>query len=137
MENKVSRENALDELRVFVEENIFEELSDEKLEDQYPQVLKSLMDGSLTLGDTPTYQLREPVKDAKGEETVLEKVQFKSRLTVGDKTRISKGINMKEEGLRYSYALMAEVMNLKSTAYLSKMHKYDVRVCEQLSTLFV
>lgn len=132
----MDRETAINELRSFVEEHSFENLSDKKLEDKYPQVLSALISGKLILGENPTYELKEAVK-SKEETVVLEKVEFKTRMTVGEKTRLSKGIDMREDALGFSYACMAHVMSLKSTAYLDKMHKYDLKVCEQLSTLFV
>jgi len=135
--NKVSKEVALEELQSFVEENIFKRLENEELEDNYPQVLSAMMSGHLTLGEEPEYKLQQPVKSTNGETVVLERVKFKTRITVGEKTKLAKGVDMKGEALKYSYACMAFVMSLQSTSYLDRFTKYDLRVCEQLSTLFV
>jgi len=144
MENNivVEKEVALNELRVFLEIFLFEELEDKRIQKDYPQVLSALMKGKLILPnseneeDNPIYTLEEPVLTKTGV-VDLTKVKFSTRITVSEKESIASKTDLRENPLGYSYACMAKVMNLHSKAYLDKFSRYDLKVCEQLSTLFV
>ena len=132
----MSKEAALEELSKLVEDFTFSKMTDPKIEATYPQVLNALIEGTLSLGSEPKYVLREPICFKTGA-IDIEEVSFRTRVTVSDKEKIARTIDMKDDPLGYSYATMAFIMNLKSKAYLDKMGRYDLKVCEQLSTLFV
>lgn len=135
--NAMTTEMACQELSKFLEEEIFEVLDEKQIKKKYPQVISALVSGDLILqGDQPEYTLKEPILFKSGE-VDLTKVVFRKRITVSEKTKISKGIDMQNEPLAYSFACMAFLMKLQSSAYLDKFGKYDLKVCEQLSTVFV
>lgn len=133
----MSEDMALLELGSFLEDYLFEKLEDKRIKKDYPQVLSALMSGNLVLDNgIPFYKLKEAIRTNEGE-VDLDSVKFRTRISVAEKEVLAKKNDLREDPLGYSYSCMAFVMNLRSKAYLSKMGRYDLKVCEQLSTLFV
>lgn len=133
----MSEEVALNEMRVFLEDYLFEKLEDKRIRKDYPQVLSALISGNLVIQDgIPVYKLKEPITTNEGD-VDLDSVKFRTRISVAEKENLARKNDLREDPLGYSYSCMSFVMNLRSKAYLSKMGRYDIKVCEQLSTLFV
>jgi hypothetical protein len=132
----MTESKGLAELRVFLEDYVFEKLEDKKIKKDYPQVLSALLSGKLVLGEEVVYTLRQPICFKTGV-VDIDTIKFKTRITVTEKENLAKNQDIKDNPLAYSYACMANVMNLQSKAYLNKVGKYDFKVCEQLATLFV
>lgn len=133
----MTEEAALIELGGFLKEYLFETLEDKRIRRDYPQVLSALISGNLVFKDgTPEYKFKEPIRTNEGE-IDLASVVFKTRISVFEKESLARKNDLREDPLGYSYSCMAHVMQLRSKAYLSKMGRYDLKVCEQLSTLFV
>ena len=61
---KISEENALAELKKFIHKWVKKPVSDDKLADEYSDILEAIMSGNLEINSefVPTYTLVHPIK---------------------------------------------------------------------------
>jgi len=137
---KVGREVAFKELKGFLNKHKAKEfrrgtLTDEKIEDDYIDVLEAIEDGLMIFKDnSPVYTLREPVKSDNGN-VVLDEVVFRTRIHPVDRTNVLNGINLEKEQGTYLLKTLSLATQL-SVPMLSKLGKEDFEVLNQVSQVF-
>jgi hypothetical protein len=133
---KVAEEVAIQWVSEFVDLYAMSENTDEDLKDNYPQVIQAVRLGLLTFdNDNATLTLKDPLKTETGS-LALETVQFKTRIPFSEKKKLSSGINIQKDRYEYFGRIMAYTIG-QPVAMLDKIKPFDLKVIEQLSTLFI
>jgi len=128
--NVMTEELAITEIYDFLKLYIRKPCEIDKVPDEYPNILMSVMDGTLVFKDgVPEYTLIHPIP----EKTVI---QFKTRIDPVTKNGLLKGIDVKNNIARYKLVLVAHVAGFATVAELKDLHKFDYEVIEELTTVF-
>ena len=138
MENqyKIAEDVAITEVKVFVDDITDEDINLEEVKDKYPKLTKAVMLGLIALGEIPlTYELKEPIKNPAGDITVSQ-LNIKTRILPDDQKRLVKGLNMKTDKFEFGLRCMAFIVD-QPTAMLNKFGRFDYKLIEELSELFL
>lgn len=135
-EFKVAEDVAIQDVKAFVEFHKEESFEDEKIKEDYPDVIKAVQRGLMTFDEeqTPVFRLRSPLKTESGG-IALDEVTFKTRIIESDKARLAKGIDFKNDTFTFLSKLKAYYIG-QPVALLDKMGKFDLRVIDQVSSVF-
>ena len=133
----ISKEVALDELKKFVHKWVKKPVSDDKLEDTYPDILEAIMLGNLEINEdyVPTYKLVHPLLNSKDEVSKTH-VNFKTRIKPTQKADLAKGIDLQKDVANYSLVIIAFIIG-GTKAELDKYEPVDYDVISQVATLFM
>ncbi len=137
-EVKVAEEVAIEELKVFAEYHLEKTINDEKLNEDYPDVLEAIKLGLLTFDDeqVPTYTLKKSIMTDNGS-LALDKITFVTRIRSSEKEKLAKGIDLKNDSFKLINKLKAHLTG-QPVAMLDKFpSKFDERVIDQLSSVFM
>lgn len=130
---------AIAELRPFIEHHIDKSLSDEDIIDGYPDVLLAIQRGLLNLTDpdAPVLTLKTPI--TKGESGAVDTAQltFKTRMKASTKESLFKGVNIAQEQQKYMNIAKAYFAGLPAKAMLDSLGKFDEKVVDQMTALFM
>lgn len=133
---KMAEDLAIKEVSEFVELFAMAEQTEEEISDNYPQVVQAVRLGLLILNnENATFTLKDPLKTESGS-IALSEFQFKTRIPFSEKKKLSSGINMQKERYEYFGRVMAYTIG-QPVAILDKIKPFDLKVIEQLSTLFI
>jgi len=137
-EFKLPEETAIEEMAAFVTHHTDVDLEPGEVKDKYPNAVKALRRGLLTFDDdhNAAYTLREPVITADKNSVHLASVTFRTRITTEEQQRLSKSVDMKKDGMLYSHKLLAHIIG-QPVNMLDKIDKLDVKVIEQVASLFL
>jgi len=141
-ESVVSTDVAIQEMKKFLYEHTFEDKAGKDIEEDYPQLIMAIERGLLVFDQDqemkPTFSLLNPVGDSDGN-PVLENIAFKTRMKASDSARLMKGLEVAKNQGEYAnrcYSYFAG-LDRKSKAYLDKLCKFDQKVVEQISAVFL
>lgn len=136
-EYKVAEDVAIADVKAFVEYHLEKNVPEEKVTDDYPDIIEAVKLGLLVFGEdqTPTLTLKRPVKNAEGG-IALGSVVFKTRLLVSDQERMAKGVDYALDRLKLINRFRAFFIS-QPVAMLDKLGKFDFKVIDQLSTVFM
>lgn len=137
MENKIPKETAIEEIKKFVYENLDVKKQDYEIESDYPQMLKAVELGLLTFDDKnhPTLVLKEPIKNDDGDVSLSE-VKFRNRIKPSQLKEIMKGLDIQKNQVEYVQRQLAYI-SMQSVAMLDKFSRFDYKVIDQISTVFL
>lgn len=138
-EDVISKDVALAELADFVEIHLLEEIDDEKLLSDYPQLVTAVIKGMLVLNtedSSPEFSMLNPIKDDEGE-VVLSSITFRTRIKASTQARFLKGKSITTDQGVYMNKIYTYFAQLKSPRLLDKLCKFDEKVIQQLSALFI
>ncbi|RDY57712.1 hypothetical protein [Flagellimonas nanhaiensis] len=146
-ENKaaISEEVALNEFKEFLKKFKKREfrrgkITDEKILDDYPNIIDALMDGLLVLENKetgkPVFTLRFPIEtEGKNEALAVKTVTFKTRTKPSDMVRLLDGINPQTQQAKYVMRYLQHVTNL-AQGEIDNLDKDDYDTISQLATVF-
>ncbi|WBL22962.1 hypothetical protein [Zunongwangia sp. HRR-M8] len=139
---KVSREIALNELVEFVKIHKPKEvrrgqLTPEKIEDDFLDILEAIEDGNLMFKDEkPVYSLLEPVKN-QDDEVILETINFEhTRIKPSQLANLSKGLDISKNAFEFGLRCTAYIIGEPKT-FLDKLSTTDFKVVQGLASLFM
>lgn len=137
MENKVTKEIAIKELQDFVEYHTDVKKPEDQIEDHYPQLVKAVELGLLSFDEKqkPTFKLKEPIKNDDGDISV-EEITFRTRIKPTQLSDIMKGVDLTKNQIEYSLRAHAFLTG-QAKAMLDKFSKFDYKVIDQISTVFL
>lgn len=140
--NVMARDVAVEELKGFLKQHLKKEfrrgtMTDEKIEEDYPDVLDALEDGFLVFENgSPKYKLREPLKDKDTQEVAVSEINnFKTRIKGADKTTLLNGIDPKKQLGDYMIIIISHISNLNKEL-VKKLEKEDFDVLNQICSVF-
>ena len=133
---KLAEDVAMKDVSDFVELYAMSEHTDEDLKDNYPQVIQAVRLGLLTFdNENAALTLKDPLKTESGT-VALDMIQFKTRIPFSEKKKLSSGLNIQKDRYEYFGRIMAYTIG-QPIAMLDKIRPFDLKVIEQLSTLFI
>lgn len=133
-EDKVEHYVAVEEIQDFVERYNDERPEDFKVEKEYPNFLKALKKGLIEFDDEMKikYTLAFPGKSEMSEKVI----DFKTRIRPMELANITKGLNIAEQQVEYTLRCFAHITKM-SKGELNLLNKFDYKVIEQISTVFL
>lgn len=138
MENKVATEMAIKEVRDFVETyDDGKRKEDWQIENDYPQLLRAVELGLLVFDDKkkPTLTLKEPIMNDDNEVSV-DVITFRTRIKPTQLAEVMKGVDLSKNQLEYSLRCIAYLTG-QAKGMLDKLGKFDYKVIDQVSTVFL
>lgn len=133
----ISKEVALEEVKNFILKIDESEISEDEIEESYPDVLKAVQSGNLVFDDNykPTLTLKNPIKNDKGEDSVSV-INFKTRIKPSEMKTVMAGVDMRKD--KGEFILKAtSFLTMQHKVMLDKFSKSDYRVIEQLCAVFM
>lgn len=138
IEKVISEENALAELKVFIQKWVKKPVPDSNLADEYADILEAIERGNLVIDETtkePVFTLYSPILNDKGEVS-KSVVNFKTRIKPTTKADLAEGLNLKTQVAKYSLVVIAHIIGC-TVKELDKFESEDYDVIQQLSTVFM
>ena len=136
-DEKVSKEIAIKEIQKFVLEHDGAKKEDWQIENDYPQMLQAVQEGNLVFNDKmiPKLTLKEAIMNTEGEESVSE-IDFRTRIKPTQLAEIMKGVDLGKNQMEYSLRVIS-YLTKQPRAMLDKFGKFDYKVIDQISTVFM
>lgn len=139
----VNQEVAIEDLRAFLSkykkrEARKGELTQEKLLEDYPDVIEAICDGLITFDDRnhPTFKLRHPIVPESGNTDLgTTEVTFRTRIKVSDKARIMDGLNVQTQQAKYVLRYTAYITEL-AISDIDRLDPEDYDVINQIGSVF-
>ena len=137
MEEVVSKEIAVQELQRFVEKWDDKKKEDWQIEQDYPDVLKAMQLGLLVLDKDlkPKYTLRYPILTDE-QNVALGEVEFRTRIRPQQLSDIMKGLDIGKNQIEYTLRCFS-FLTQQPKAMIDKLEKFDYKVIDQISTVFL
>lgn len=136
MESKkvLSDDIAIQEIKTFLSDYLDAEFDVKK---DYPKVLDAVVTGRLILSDDgPIYNLIKPINESSDEFKVSE-LKFKTRILPNTMASLAKGIDLKNDAVKYSLVCISHIIGMASVMELDKFSKKDYGLIQELSTVFM
>jgi len=141
--SKVDSEVALKELKEFLKKYKSKEirrgtLTDEKIKEDYVDVLEAIEDGLLVFDEKshPSYTLESPLfEDAENQDLIVRQVNFRSRVKAADKTLVMDGLDFEKQRGTYVVKLLSYITKLSITE-VKQLGNEDFVVLNQLCSVF-
>ncbi|WP_300440698.1 hypothetical protein [Christiangramia sp.] len=142
-QKSVSSEMALKELKNFLKKHKSKEfrrgqLTDDKIREDYVDVLEAIEDGLLVFDDKlhPTYTLEHPLyENSDNPDLVVKQVNFRSRVKAADKTLIMDGLDFEKQRGTYVVKLLSYITKLSITD-IKQLENEDFVILNQLCSVF-
>lgn len=136
-EEVVSKEIAVQELQSFVEKWDDKKKEDWQIEQDYPDVLKAMQLGLLVLDKDlkPKYTLRYPILTDE-QNVALGEVEFRTRIRPQQLSDIMKGLDIGKNQIEYTLRCFS-FLTQQPKAMIDKLEKFDYKVIDQISTVFL
>ena len=139
----IATDVAVNELKEFLKIHLKKEfrrglITDEKIQEDYPDVIEALEDGLLTFDDKmkPSYKLRYPLfEQAENKDLVVKQVTFRQRLKGADKSVLLNGLNPQKELGTYIIKTVSYITQLSITE-VKELEKDDFETLNQLCSVF-
>lgn len=132
---KISKEQAIQEIQALVFEHTFENKTIDEIEKDYSQLIKAVVDGKCILGEKPTFELYKPITDDEGNVTTSI-VEFKTRIKPLAMASLTKGIDMSKETYMAVILMNCHLSGLAKGLY-NNLSKIDEKVVSQLCSIFL
>lgn len=131
------KEVAVKELQGFVEKWDDRKKEDFEIESDYPHLIKAMQSGHLVIDENkkPVFTLKYPIKTDEGGDG-LSVIDFRTRIKPDDLANITKGLDIGKNQVEYSLRCMA-YLTKQPKGILNKLEKFDFKVVEQISTIFL
>ncbi len=135
-EIKVTEEVAVSEVKAFAEYHLEKIIDEDKVREDYPDAIEAVKSGLLTFDENqvPKLSLKKPIKSESGDISLSE-VKFRTRIVTSEQESIAKGIDIKNDMLRFVNKLKSAYIS-QPKAMLDKFGKFDLRVIEQVVSVF-
>lgn len=131
----VSREQAISEVRKFVyfhdDLQVGKLDEDEDLEEKYPHIVSALMRGLLVI-DEKQNPIFTPTTEIEG----LDVINFRTRIKPMDNAAITKGLDLSKNTGEFILRCIS-FLSQQPKGVVNALNKYDYKVVEQISTLFL
>jgi len=134
----ISEDIALQELKSFIAKWVKKPVSDDKLAEEYPDILEAIQSGNLVIDQEtkePTFTLYHPILNDKNEVS-KDVVNFKTRIKPTTKADLAEGLDLKKQVARYSLVVIAHIVGV-TVKELDKFESEDYDVIQQLATVFM
>lgn len=133
---KIDETVAIADFREFYAKHNRKPIEDEKILEQYPDVIEAIKLGNLDLtGNQPIYNLVNPILNDNSNPEITS-VSFKTRILPSEQRSISKGIDVAKDKLLFVHKCYAHIIG-QPVQMLDKFYKEDYAVVEQVSALFI
>jgi hypothetical protein len=133
----ITKEMAIQEIQKFIEK--FEETKKDefKVENDYPQVIQAMQSGLLSFNSDsiPSFKLKYPILN-EDKQVALDSVSFRTRIKPTQLRDIMKGLDIGKNQIEYTLRCLAYITG-QPVAMLDKLEKFDYKVIEQVSTVFL
>lgn len=136
MESKkvLSEDIAIQEVKTFLSDYLDAEFDVKR---DYPKVLEAVVTGRLILSDDgPVYNLLKPINEDSLDYKVSE-LKFKTRILPNTMANLAKGIDLKNDAVKYSLVCISHIIGMASVMELDKFSKKDYGLIQELSTVFM
>lgn len=132
----ISKEVALKELEQLINRFVKKPVSNDKLEETYPDILDAIMDGYLSFDGTgiPVLKLKDPIKLEDGS-ILHSEINFRTRIKPLTLANIAKGLNPQTEVFMLQLKMTSFIID-KDLEMLDNFSRYDWDVIQQVSTVF-
>ena len=139
----ISKEVAISELTKFLQKYKRKEfrkgeLTEDKIEDNFPDVIEAIQDGLVVFDDKhhPTLTLRFPIEtENKDKDLGIYEVSFRSRIKPSDKANIMDGLNLQTQQGKYVLKFMSYITGMSGNE-LDKLDPEDYDTINQISSVF-
>lgn len=137
LEEVVSKEIAIAELQQFVEKWDDKKKEDWQIEQDYPDVLKAMQLGLLVLDKDlkPKLTLKNPILTDEGN-VALDTIEFRTRIRPQQLSDIMKGLDIGKNQIEYTLRCFS-FLTQQPKAMIDKLEKFDYKVIDQISTVFL
>ena len=137
MDRKITKEQAIQEIQKFVEKYDDKKKLDWEVENDYPHVIEAIMLGLLYFDDSmkPSYVLKYPIKNEEGEDSITQ-IDFRTRIKPNDLANVMKGLDIAKNQIEYTLRCLSYITK-QPKAMLDRFEKFDYKVIEQVSTVFL
>lgn len=134
---KVTKEIAIKEMQKFVEKYDDKQKEDYEIENDYPTAIEAITRGLLVFDNesNPTYTLKDPIRNSEGD-IAVDKIDFRTRIKPQQLSDIMKGLDISKNQIEYTLRCLAYITK-QPKAMLDKFEKFDYKVIEQVSTVFL
>ena len=132
----VSKEVALNDLEVFINQWVKKPAKKDELEGLYPDILDAIIDGYLTFdeGQVPHYILKDPIKNDKGDVTISE-LSFITRIKPLNLATLANGSDVRVDPLNLQLRMVAHVIS-QPVAILDALSRYDYDAVSSVASVF-
>ena len=132
----ISKEVALKELEQLVNRFVKKPVSNDKLEETYPDILDAIMDGYLSFDGmgVPVLKLKDPIKLEDGS-ILHSEINFRTRIKPLTLANIAKGLNPQTEVFMLQLKMTSFIID-KDVEMLDNFSRYDWDVIQQLAAVF-
>lgn len=132
----ISKEVALKELEQLINRFVKKPVSNDKLEETYPDILDAIMDGYLSFDGmgVPVLKLKDPIKLEDGS-VLHSEINFRTRIKPLTLANIAKGLNPQTEVFMLQLRMTSFIID-KDVEMLDNFSRYDWDVIQQLATVF-
>lgn len=136
--NVISEELALAELKSFIHKWVKKPVQDDKLADEYSDLLEAIMNGNLIIDSEtkqPVYNLIYPIKNDAGNVS-KSTIEFKTRIKPSTKADLADGLNLQKQQAKFSLRMIAYITG-STTAELDLYESEDYDVITQIAVVFM
>ena len=132
----ISKKVALKELEQLVNRFVKKPVSNDKLEETYPDILDAIMDGYLSFDGmgVPVLKLKDPIKLEDGS-VLHSEINFRTRIKPLTLANIAKGLNPQTEVFMLQLKMTSFIID-KDVEMLDNFSRYDWDVIQQLAAVF-
>ena len=132
----ISKEVALKELEQLINRFVKKPVSNDKLEETYPDILDAIMDGYLSFDGTgvPVLKLKDPIKLEDGS-ILHSEINFRTRIKPLTLANIAKGLNPQTEVFMLQLKMTSFIID-KEVEMLDNFSRYDWDVIQQVAAVF-
>ena len=139
-ESVISTEVALKEINDFLYIYTFKDKTDKEIEEDYPQLITAIEKGMLVFDSDnemkPTFTLLNPILTDDGS-VDIDKIVFRTRMKASDNARMMRGLEMSKNQGDYVNRCYGYFAGFSSKNYLDKLSRFDQKVVEQISAVFL
>jgi hypothetical protein len=132
--NLISKDLAVEELNEYLA-NFIE--GDFNVEKDYPKILKAVCSGNLTFNEDliPKYKLITALN--RDTEFQVDEITFITRILPTMTAKLARGVDLKNDAVRYSLVVTAHIIGFASINELDKLSKRDYELIQELSMVFI
>lgn len=140
----IAEEVAIKEIKEFIEYHQDITISTNRASDQFmdiakdfKEILKAFKRGLLNIEDmdAPVLKLNKPIVSENGNFNT-EKIAFRTRITKGTMATLTKGFDVGKNPIGFSNILTAYYAQLDSVSMLEKFGKTDLKIIDEMVSLF-
>lgn len=134
---KVPEAQAILEVQNFVKKWDSKLKKEWEIKDDYPNLLQAIQFGLVSFDKDlkPVLKLKDPVLNDK-EEVALGQIVFRTRIKPQELANVMKGLDISKNQVEYTLRCFAFLTG-QPIAMIDKFSKFDYKVVEQLSTVFL